>query len=314
MVLNDPVLILLATRNGAPYLPAQLDSLLSQTYPHWQVLVHDDGSTDETVAVLKQYRDRHPGRFVLLEDGAVFGSASQNFGYLLSRAQTEYIMFCDQDDVWFPDKIEKTLRMIKETQMKYPDMPVLVHTDLKVTDTALNVVDESFWHYGRLDPRQDSFNRLLMQNVITGCTVMINAALRKKALPIPEEAIMHDWWLGLVAARFGKIAYVAEPTMAYRQHGGNDTGAQRFGPKEIARRMLRYFDTKVLHEQLRRNRRQAAAVLRRFGSELGAEEKRMLSLFAGLDTLSFRQKRRLLLKYGLLKQGWIRNAGLLARI
>lgn len=309
------ILILVATYNGAAFLEAQLDSLLSQTYGRWRVFAHDDDSQDESLTILKRYSHRYPQKFTLLEDRVRCGGASVNFAYLLSKAgSAEYLMFCDQDDVWFPDKIEKTLETMKEAEAKYPGRPILVHTDLQVVDESLRILDESFWHYSHLDPGQNSFNRLLMQNVVTGCTVMINRALIQKALPIPREAIMHDWWLALVAARFGKIVTLPEPTMAYRQHGGNDTGAERFGPREILGRVLRYLDTQVLHEQLLGNQRQAAAFLNRYREELSEEERRMLSDFAELDKLSFWQKRRLLLKYGLLKQGWIRNTGLLTRV
>lgn len=311
---ESKTVILLATFNCELFLSEQLDSVLAQTYGHWRLLAHDDGSDDDTALILKQYAQQYSEKIEILDDGKRFGGASKNFGHLLQHRDAEYIMFCDQDDVWLPEKIEKTKRAMEALERCYPGVPLLVHTDLKVTDETLDVIDDSFWHYSGLDPVRDSFNRLLMQNVVTGCTVMINRALARKALPIPDDAIMHDWWLALVAARFGKIGRVDEATMLYRQHSQNDTGAQRFGIKEIVRRALRYFDSEELHTQLRRNRKQAAAFLQHYKEELNADEIEMLETFSRLDELSFWRKRTALLGYGLLKQGFVRNTGLLTRL
>ena len=309
--MNDEVLIVMATYNGGKYLNEQLDSLLQQTYPAWTLLVHDDGSTDETPALLRAYVKKYPDKIKILEDNTFFGSASLNFSHLLSMADAEYIMLCDQDDVWFPEKIEKTLQKMKAMELKYPDVPLLVHTDLNVVGENMELLDNSFWHFGNLDPKYDALSRLLMQNFITGCTVMLNRRLLRKAMPIPESAIMHDWWLGLVASRFGKIGFLPEATIAYRQHDNNDTGAKRFGTVEVLKRMRSYMDPQLLYRQLMRNRKQADAFLKYFGPELDEDEKEMLSAFAAMDTFSFVEKRALLFKYGLFKQGRVRNMGLL---
>jgi len=311
----NKILILLATYNGAPHLPAQLDSLLSQTRSQWRLLVHDDGSTDETLTILKQYRDRYPDRITLLEDGIVCGGASANFAHLLSKADAEYLMFCDQDDVWHPDKIEKTLQTMKEMEAKYPGEPVLVHTDLEVTDEKLRVLDESFWHYGYIDPHRDSFNRLLMQNVVTGCTVMINRKLASLALPIPEDAVMHDWWIGLVASRFGKIGIVEEATVKYRQHGGNSIGAKGYNALSALLKFYKAFTGNELYlKHLRMNIGQAEAFLRRYREELDEKSVAMLKAFIDIESAPFWQRRWILLKYGLLKQGILRNLGLFLKI
>lgn len=312
--MNADVTIVLATYNGADFLEAQLDSLLAQSYNRWKVLAHDDGSTDGTTSILKRYALKYPQRFTLLEDGLHFGSASDNFSHLLGQCDAEYIMFCDQDDVWRHDKIEISLSKMKTMENDHPDAPLLVHTDLEVVDEGLHRIDGSFWHYGRLDPSQNAFRRLLMQNVITGCTVMINRRLREKAVPVPNGAIMHDWWLGLVAARFGAIGHVQKPTIAYRQHAANDTGASRFGFTEVVTRAWHDWNASVLRLQMGRNCAQAGAFAQRFAAELSAAEHTMLTEFAGLMSLPFWRRRRVLLRYGLLKQGVIRNTGLLTRV
>ena len=154
--------------------------------------------------------------------------ASLNFGQLLEYTNTEYIMFSDQDDVWLPNKIELTLNVMKAAEQIYPNKPVLVHTDLKVVDSELNIISDSMWSYQKLFPEiGDDLSKIMAQNVVTGCTMMINRKARDASIPIPAEAIMYDWWLALNTAEFGKIAYLSIPSILYRQHSGNKIGAKR---------------------------------------------------------------------------------------
>ena len=151
-----------------------------------------------------------------------------NFGKLLEYADTEYIMFSDQDDVWLPNKIELTLNAMKAAEQVYPDKPILIHTDLQVMDSELNTIANSMWSYQKLFPEAgDDLNRIMAQNVVTGCTVMINKKARAVSIPVPDEAIMYDWWLALNVCRHGKIIYVSIPSVLYRQHSRNRLGAQK---------------------------------------------------------------------------------------
>jgi glycosyltransferase involved in cell wall biosynthesis len=147
---------------------------------------------------------------------------------LLEYADTEYIMFSDQDDVWLPNKIELTLNAMKAAEQVYPDRPILIHTDLKVTDSELNIIADSLWSYQKLFPEAgDDLNRIMAQNVVTGCTVMINKKAKTVSIPVPHEAVMYDWWLALNVCRHGKIIYVSIPSVLYRQHSRNRLGAQK---------------------------------------------------------------------------------------
>jgi hypothetical protein len=112
---------------------------------------------------------------------------------------------------------------------KHNDKPLLVYSDLKVVDKDLNLIAPSFWKYQHIDPKRNKLNHLLVQNVITGCTMMINDKLKDMLITMPDDEIMHDWWLGLVGASFGELDFIKEPLVLYRQHGKNDTGAQKYG-------------------------------------------------------------------------------------
>jgi glycosyltransferase involved in cell wall biosynthesis len=218
----------MATYNGEQFLRQQLDSILAQSNQDWQLLVRDDGSDDNTVHIIENYANRLLGKIRLITDNGSRLGASLNFGKLLEYADTEYIMFSDQDDVWLPNKIELTLNAMKAAERIYPDRPILIHTDLQVMDSQLNSIANSLWSYQKLFPEAgDSLNRITALNVVTGCTAMINKGARAVSTPIPEEAIMYDWWLALNVCRHGKIIYVSIPSVLYRQHSRNQLGAQK---------------------------------------------------------------------------------------
>jgi glycosyltransferase involved in cell wall biosynthesis len=220
--------ICMATYNGEQFLGQQLESILVQSNQDWQLLVRDDGSSDNTARIIKDYANRLPAKIRLVTDNGNHLGASLNFGKLLEYADTEYIMFSDQDDVWLPNKIELTLNAMKAAEQIYPDRPILIHTDLQVMDSQLNTIANSLWNYQKLFPETgDDLNRIMARNVITGCTVMINRKAKAVSIPVPDEAIMYDWWVALNVCKHGKIIYVSIPSVLYRQHSKNRLGAQR---------------------------------------------------------------------------------------
>ena len=298
------IVILLSTYNGEAYLKEQLDSLYSQTYKNIQVIVRDDGSSDKTLDILNSYD------VVLLQSTKNVGvkkSFSMLLEYAIHETNANYFMFCDQDDVWEKDKIENTSIKMKELEIKYPNKPLLVHTDLKVVDENLNILNHSFWKYEKLKPTENNFNRLLIQNTITGCTVMINQRLAQLSVPIPSESILHDYWIGLVASYFGKIGILEKQTILYRQHDKNSVGSAGFG--------LKYFQKRLKQKDVvSANIPQAKAFLDIYRDILDEGTIEILEEFSTLESQSFWQKRKTLLKHKLLKQGFLRNLGLLLKI
>lgn len=216
--------ILLATYNGEKFLQAQLDSIFHQTFQDWCIVAHDDGSTDATLEILQQFKLEHPAKMKILDDGVSFGSARDNFEHLMKHAAADYIMLCDQDDVWMDDKIVQTLSAMKKVEYQNPHKPVLVHTDLIVVDEALNVIAPSMFAYQRLK-KNSTLKNLMVRNNVTGCTLMLNQQALACSLPIPKQAMMHDWWLVLKVKQDGVVVCVNQPTIYYRQHGRNCLGA-----------------------------------------------------------------------------------------
>ncbi|MHC4884942.1 MAG: glycosyltransferase family 2 protein [Planctomycetota bacterium] len=310
-----PIQILLSTWNGEAFLGELLDSLLAQANTDWEILARDDASTDGTVKILEHFRGANPGRISLHEDGQRLGPAL-SFSALLESSTAPYVMLCDQDDVWRPDKIEVTLQAIKGLEEQHRvDTPLLVHTDLEVVDARLNRLSHSLRHYQHLDPTTaEQLNRQLVMNAVTGCTVMANRALVELAGPVPPEAVMHDWWLALVAAAFGHTAWVESPTIQYRQHGANDTGGKHFSPAYILSKVATFWQTGELEDTIREAQAQASAFLNRFQGRLSPQQQEVVQAYAGLKEKGWLGRRASIIRHGLWKTGMIRNLGFLLRI
>lgn len=316
IILPFMIYILLSTYNGKEYLEALLSSLLKQTNSHWVLLVRDDASDDRSLEIVQKFQAENKTiKINIVQSDLQNLGVKKSFSLLLNEAlgyeDCEYIMFCDQDDVWLDNKIEKTYIAMKRLELKYPKKPLLVHTDLIVTDEKLNILKSSFWDYEHINPSKNGLNRLLIQNTITGCSMMVNIKLAVMAQDIPENAIMHDWWFGLVATEFGKIDFIEDATIKYRQHSSNDTGAKEFNLINIVKKTIALFLNDKLYEK---HCKQAREFLHVYNDTLSRDTKDILEAFGDIATKPFWQRKQIAIRYKLLKQGYIRNIGLLIKI
>ncbi len=298
------IAILLPTWNGEKFLAEQLDSLLAQTYQNFVVVIRDDGSSDGTPALLAKYAAAHPHHIhVLVSDGQNLG-ASGSFSWLMNYAlqhkqalglERAWLMFCDQDDVWVPQKVAISMQRMLALQQKYPGAPALVHSDLRVVDEQRQLLAPSFVAYQGLEPRRNNFGRMIVSNTVTGCTALLNEELITLASPVPPEAVMHDWWLALVASAFGHIDYIDEALVEYRQHGRNTIGAREYQKEERGSFLRRVLE--VRHKDLLTGLGiQAQAFLELYRPQLTREQKWLLNVSSRLASRSnFVQK--LALKY-----------------
>ena len=293
MSTQTKIAVLLSTYNGEKFLGEQLDSLLAQSHKNFILVVRDDGSRDRTVSILESYAGVHSERIHLLSRDGVNMGASAGFAFLVDYVlknkellglKLTYMMFCDQDDTWFPEKIEKLLAAMLATEADNDStLPIIVHSDLEVVSEQNTVIAKSLISYQGLEIERNSFPNLAISNLVTGCTALINEPLAEKALPIPEKAIMHDWWLALVATAFGKLVYLDIPLVHYRQHGNNTIGAKEFTKVSVASmpfwsRML----ARKPSEHLIEVSIQAAEFNRRYGSQLSGRERLSLRLCIGM--------------------------------
>lgn len=234
--MQEKIEILLATYNGERYIREQLDSILKQDYENWLIRACDDASTDHTYEILTEYKEKFPNHFLITKNEKRFGSAKLNFFSLIKQSSADYVMCCDQDDVWLPNKISLTMKEMKRQEAgrgsawQKSEIPILVHTDLKVVDADLQVVSESFFEHSNLR-KEFGYKDVLIQNHVTGCTMMMNKALVTliNFENEYENILMHDWLAAIVGVGLGKVAFVDQPTMLYRQHAVNSVGAKKYG-------------------------------------------------------------------------------------
>lgn len=315
----DQINVILATYNGSKYIKEQIESILNNDYPNVKIWVFDDGSTDGTDEIVKQYERDFSGKINFQKNSENKG-LTRNFLEGVSRVIDlekekihhkyfkSYYMFSDQDDVWHKDKIKKTLYKMKSMEKRKGDhLPIAVFTDALVVDEHLNLLNTSFHNSNKLDVTKTDLPHLLMENKLIGCTIMFNQPLVQKLDQQDKEGIrFHDWWIALIATSFGYIGYVKDATLSYRQHGRNIVGDQSF-KKYMINRLVHI---KNQRKSVEKNMTQANSFLATYEASLGNKEKEILLTFININTQNWLLKRINILKYGFLKTGFIRNLGL----
>lgn len=215
--------ILLATYNGEKYLNEQIESILNQTYKNFRLIIYDDCSTDDTLKILEKYK-QVDNRIIVYRQEENVGYV-KNFEMLLEKVENDIYMLSDQDDVWLPNKIEESLKTLREQKAD------LVYTDLEVVDENLNVIYPSFTKYRKTFDKAKKYNdyrAVFLYNLVTGCTIISKKAFINKILPLPKNKYMpHDFWLALNVAINGKIYFLEKPYIMYRQHGNNQIGSKK---------------------------------------------------------------------------------------
>lgn len=220
----EKVDILLATYNGEQYLREQLNSILSQSYSNFRLLISDDLSTDSTREILAEYVEKDK-RIIIFNQEKNLGVV-KNFEFLLKKVENKYYMFSDQDDIWKENKIEKSIQTLEETNSD------LVYTDLEVVDENLNVTYKSYWKlkgiYNKIK-KYNNFESLYLNNFVTGCTILSKKEFIKEVLPLPNTSkfVLHDYWIPLILSQKHKITYIEEPLIKYRQHKNNKVGSKK---------------------------------------------------------------------------------------
>nr|WP_270258354.1 glycosyltransferase family 2 protein [Coprococcus catus] len=306
------VAILLASYNGEKYIEEQIQSLLDQTFKDIFIFIRDDGSSDKTFEIEKKYENEYPEKIKVMQRQSGKGGSKENFWTLCEiavKTSVDYFMFCDQDDVWNKNKIEITFNRMLKVEKKYEGRPVLVHTDLEVVDQNLESLGTSFMEYRALDSTITSINRLLVQNNVTGCTMMINRVLLEKAMKLSDiDAIaMHDWWFSLVASLFGKISFVDQATIKYRQHGNNVVGATKVNTFSFILQRLR--GKNHIREVFHLSSTQAQELLKIYDRKLNQKQKQCIQAMADLEKKNKIARIYTVIRYGMLKQGIVQVIG-----
>ena len=314
------IAILLCTYNGEKNLRQQIDSILNQTYKDIKLFISDDGSIDSTIDIITDYTVKYPDKVNRIQLKEIHNGACMHF---LKALQTQgimdadYVMFSDQDDVWFENKVERTLQTM-ESISQLSDKPILVHCDSVLVNDDLQEIAPSFTRFANMNQRKATFSHLLVQNTVTGAAMMMNKALTEKLQKIPENCMMHDHWIALVASALGEIHFIDEPLYYYRQHESNVLGANKGGiveevinfwggSKEVRRKRAE------VREQVRKNYegmiRQAECLLSIHGEELSHKTKKALRAYVDIPNRGPLGRVMTILRYNITCDNWYRVVG-----
>ncbi|WP_448623068.1 glycosyltransferase family 2 protein [Dickeya fangzhongdai] len=229
---HDRISIALATYNGGRYVRQQLDSIQHQTHQDFIIHVCDDGSRDNTLEVIRSHELYQQGKVRLYPGKGGLG-AMKNFRRAIACCEDRYIALCDQDDYWVPEKLERLLNEVKAHEQE-GETPVLAFSDLEIVDAVLGPLYPSFYRASIKSSAASQPEDFVVSNHIPGCAMLFNRALKQLMEPMPDDIRMHDWWIAMIAAHSGKIAYVDRPLIKYRQHGNNTVGV----PGILRKRLL----------------------------------------------------------------------------
>ncbi len=227
--MEETIDVLLATYNGEKYLTEQIESILNQTYRNIRILISDDCSKDNTREIIKEYQKKDSRIHAYFQENNL--GYIKNFEFLIKQVESNMFMLSDQDDVWLPEKIEKTAEVMKRENAD------LVFGDLEVVDENLKTINPSFNEYMLLKRKINkcikNYKVNYLYNCVTGCTTLIKSKWIEKILPIPSNSryVPHDYWIGIMIALEGKLAYVEKPYIKYRQHGNNQIGTDKISHK-----------------------------------------------------------------------------------
>lgn len=300
------ICIIMAVYNGAAYLKEQIDSILQNTYQEFTLHIFDDNSSDHSWDIIEKYMQSYPQKIIGHHHTKNHG-VIRNFLEGCQIMDADYYMFCDQDDVWCPDKIAHTLSHIEQIEQQQPNTPIVVFCDSRVVDQDLNELSPSFQRQSGYHTDTLDLAHLLMENKLNGCATLFNHALKQMISTYPKEIRMHDWWIALIGAAFGSVSYLDEPLLLYRQHGNNVVGNID---------QSSYIKNRISHlgkqrQTLYQTCNQAAAFLQIYGDQLEPEKKDLVSQFATIPQTNWLARRYRILRYHFLKSGVIRNIGVL---
>lgn len=247
----EKVIILLSTYNGERYLAEQLQSLVAQKDVCSEILVRDDGSKDSTTRILDKWQEKG---LLSWYNSINLGPGKSFIDLLQNAAPGNYYAFCDQDDVWMPEKLRLTMDKMKCVELANPGKPVIIHTDMHVVDENLNIIHDSFWRSSGLRPDVlRTFPYLCTCNSVNGCTIVMNSAARELILEkyVEHDVIIHDVISALTVAYYGGVIdYVDAPTVLYRQHSSNVVGAMAYCKTGAIKNRLKNIK-KVINENIR---------------------------------------------------------------
>ena len=212
----------MATYNGEKFLRKQLDSIFSQTYTHFCLYVFDDHSDDNTLDILKEYKKYYPNlKFV---ENSYNRGYVKNFEEALRYVQESYIFLSDQDDIWEKDKLQLQLSQLLQVEKKFPNVPIMIHSDLSVIDGEEKIIFSSYFKKRNYNLKSTKdLGHIVGPCGVMGNTIGMNKILKEKILPFPQTLDNHDYWIALVNEVCGIRITFNRTLVQYRIHLSNSS-------------------------------------------------------------------------------------------
>lgn len=303
--------VLLATYRGENFIEDQLWSILNSNLGdniNLSIVVSDDGSDDNTATLVKKICSVDSR--VKLLSAERKGGVKCNFRYLIENASNdcELYFFSDQDDFWLPNKIREFVNEYVRLKALHDRMPILIHSDLCVVDQDLFPIERSMFKGQALNPKP-TLIETVVQNSVTGCAMAINTELFRLVRHASfDDAIMHDWYIAIVAEVFGITWFIDKPTVLYRQHGGNQVGAKimRFADF-LSLLMLLKENIRISSTSVLSTKRQAEAVIRDFGDLMDCNKRKLIQDYIDGFNSNVVKRLKLAIFGGARKYGYIRR-------
>ena len=201
--------VCLTTCNGEKYIKEQLNSILIQLSEEDEIIISDDGSTDNSIAILESYNDSRIKMYL-----NNFNSVVRNFEFVISQSKGDLIFLSDQDDIWDRSKVKEYLSVFSKD-----DKTTLVISDLQLIDKDGNFIQREFYR----NKFTSKLSTNLIQNNFIGCSIAFRKEVKNYVLPFPKSLAMHDWWIGSCSIIFGKVEFIDKKLLYYRRHDDNFT-------------------------------------------------------------------------------------------
>lgn len=264
---NPKIIICMSTYNGEKYVKEQIESLLNQTYNNIEIYVRDDGSKDNTIKILEEYKKQNKIHFIKGKNVGVVKSFYECLQLAYNNA--DFFAYCDQDDKWHEDKIEKAITKLSE---KSQEIPLLYFSEFNYCDENLNFLNKS-----NINKKGTSFQNSIVECLSFGITEVFNKKLAEKILNSGTDNIcFHDWWAYMISAGIGKVIYDEEATVEYRRTGNNVSPSGKVGIQLQIYRIKKFLFGKYfknIREQINKYKVQ-------FSKELNKENKKIIDLFS----------------------------------
>jgi len=287
---NHPeVEVVVATYNGDRYLSKQLDSILQQTVKPRKIRILDDCSRDSTLQIAEEYKKKYPNTILITQNTSNLG-VIRNFKKGIASCQPgSYIALADQDDVWFPHKLEKQLATIASSPS---EVPTICYSDLQTINEDDKPIHSSFWYQLGVDKYKHTFQTLLFGNFVTGCTILMNEKMKSYVQRIPDDNDLHDYWIALISFSLGQAHSISTPLVSYRQHESNVTYYKGIKRKSLLIRSIIHLKNLLWKNDFLENRIESVRLFNDiFHSEIPDSKRKMLVKFVALSGSSYLRKK-----------------------